>query len=246
MSASAWPPACVIAIEVTALVRANDKAASARAAGIEDRSSSISTGRGSVRAFPSGWTRKPSFISPPPRLGGERPAARPLPAPDVRAAEKFCLYEHDRRVRRLAGRPGRREHARHAAHRACPSAGQRRRNDPSVVSRTTGSACRAPSAGIYGPDRLPLDRLRKSEPVVRPEDAGITNRIHVDDLVTACEAAVENKEARGVYNVTDGNSISSTRFMDLVAGSQRPAASAAGFDGGSAADVQPRAPVVPQ
>ena len=71
--------------------------------------------------------------------------------------------------------------------------------------------------GIYGPNRLPLERLRKSEPVVRPEDAGISNRIHVDDLVTACEAAIENKEARGVYNVTDGNSISSTSFIDLVA-----------------------------
>lgn len=71
--------------------------------------------------------------------------------------------------------------------------------------------------GIYGPERLPLERLRKSEPVVRPEDAGISNRIHVDDLVTACVAAIENKEARGVYNVTDGNSISSTSFIDMVA-----------------------------
>lgn len=71
--------------------------------------------------------------------------------------------------------------------------------------------------GIYGPDRLPLERLRKSEPVVHPDDAGISNRIHVDDLVAACEAAIENKEARGVYNVTDGNSISSTAFIDLVA-----------------------------
>lgn len=71
--------------------------------------------------------------------------------------------------------------------------------------------------GIYGPDRLPLERLRKSEPVVHPDDAGISNRIHVDDLVAACEAAIENKEARGVYNVTDGNSVSSTAFIDLVA-----------------------------
>lgn len=71
--------------------------------------------------------------------------------------------------------------------------------------------------GVYGPERLPLDRLRKSEAVVRPEDAGISNRIHVDDLVTACVAAIENKEARGVYNVTDGTSISSTAFIDLVA-----------------------------
>lgn len=71
--------------------------------------------------------------------------------------------------------------------------------------------------GIYGPERLPLERLRKSEPVVRPEDAGISNRIHVDDLVTACEAAIMNKEARGVYNVTDGTSISATTFIDMVA-----------------------------
>lgn len=71
--------------------------------------------------------------------------------------------------------------------------------------------------GIYGPGRLPLDRLKQREPVVCPEDAGITNRIHVDDLVTACELAVVNKEARGVYNVTDGNSISSTTFFDAVA-----------------------------
>jgi nucleoside-diphosphate-sugar epimerase len=71
--------------------------------------------------------------------------------------------------------------------------------------------------GIYGPGRLPLDRLKQREPVVCPEDAGISNRIHVDDLVTACERAVVNKEARGVYNVTDGNSISSTAFFDEVA-----------------------------
>jgi len=71
--------------------------------------------------------------------------------------------------------------------------------------------------GIYGPGRLPLERLRNREPVVQPEDAGISNRIHVDDLVTACETAVMNLEARGVYNVTDGNSISSTQFIDTVA-----------------------------
>jgi nucleoside-diphosphate-sugar epimerase len=71
--------------------------------------------------------------------------------------------------------------------------------------------------GIYGPGRLPLERLKQREPVVCPEDAGISNRIHVDDLVTACELAVVNKEARGVYNVTDGNSISSTAFVDAVA-----------------------------
>lgn len=71
--------------------------------------------------------------------------------------------------------------------------------------------------GIYGPGRLQLERLRSREPVVRPEDAGVSNRIHIDDLVEACVAAAANPEARGVYNVTDGNSCSSTEFLDRIA-----------------------------
>jgi nucleoside-diphosphate-sugar epimerase len=71
--------------------------------------------------------------------------------------------------------------------------------------------------GIYGPGRLPLERLRTLEPTVQPDEAGVTNRIHVEDLVTACLASLSNPEARGVYNVTDGNSCSSTEFLDRVA-----------------------------
>jgi nucleoside-diphosphate-sugar epimerase len=71
--------------------------------------------------------------------------------------------------------------------------------------------------GIYGPDRLPLERLRHSEPVVREREAGINNRIHVDDLVEACTRAITNAEARGVYNVTDGRPLSSTTFINMVA-----------------------------
>jgi nucleoside-diphosphate-sugar epimerase len=71
--------------------------------------------------------------------------------------------------------------------------------------------------GIYGPDRLPLERLRHNEPVVREREAGINNRIQVDDLVEACTRAITNSEARGVYNVTDGRPLSSTTFINLVA-----------------------------
>lgn len=70
---------------------------------------------------------------------------------------------------------------------------------------------------IYGPGRLPLDRLQKHEPVIRPAEAPIMNRIHVDDLVQACMAAALNPEARGVYNVSDGNSGSMTDYLRLVA-----------------------------
>jgi len=71
--------------------------------------------------------------------------------------------------------------------------------------------------GIYGPGRLPLERLRAREPVVHPDEAGVSNRIHVDDLVAACIAAATNPEARGAYNVSDGNAISATEFLDRVA-----------------------------
>jgi nucleoside-diphosphate-sugar epimerase len=74
---------------------------------------------------------------------------------------------------------------------------------------------RAP--GIYGPGRLPIERMRKGEAVVREDEAGISNRIHVEDLASACLAAVMNPEARGVYNITDGNSISATTFVRKLA-----------------------------
>jgi nucleoside-diphosphate-sugar epimerase len=71
--------------------------------------------------------------------------------------------------------------------------------------------------GIYGPGRLPLERLKRGEATLHPDDAGISNRIHVTDLVEACAAAATNPEARGIYNITDGNSCSSTAFLDRVA-----------------------------
>ncbi|MET0659479.1 MAG: NAD-dependent epimerase/dehydratase family protein [Steroidobacteraceae bacterium] len=71
--------------------------------------------------------------------------------------------------------------------------------------------------GIYGPHRLPLERLRLGEPVVQEEDAGYSNHIHVDDLVEACLIAARNPEARGIYNVTDGNHLTSTAFTRIVA-----------------------------
>jgi nucleoside-diphosphate-sugar epimerase len=70
--------------------------------------------------------------------------------------------------------------------------------------------------GIYGPHRLPLERLRRGEPALRPGDAGPGNRIHVDDLVTACVAALE-RTVRGVFNVTDGNPASTTEYLQRTA-----------------------------
>jgi nucleoside-diphosphate-sugar epimerase len=70
--------------------------------------------------------------------------------------------------------------------------------------------------GIYGPHRLPLARLRRGEPALCPEDAGPGNRIHVDDLVSACVAALE-RPVRGVFNVGDGDHSSTTVFLQRTA-----------------------------
>ena len=70
--------------------------------------------------------------------------------------------------------------------------------------------------GIYGPHRLPLERLRRGEPALRPEDAGPGNRIHVDDLVAACVAALE-RPVDGVINVGDGDHASTTVYLQRVA-----------------------------
>lgn len=71
--------------------------------------------------------------------------------------------------------------------------------------------------GIYGPHRLPLERLRRGEPALRPEEAGPGNRIHVDDLVAAIVAAVDRPQARGVYNVGDGDHSSTTVYLQETA-----------------------------
>lgn len=70
--------------------------------------------------------------------------------------------------------------------------------------------------GIYGPYRLPLERLRRGEPAIRPQDAGPGNRIHVDDLVTACVAALDGA-ASGIFNVTDGDTASTTEYLLVTA-----------------------------
>jgi nucleoside-diphosphate-sugar epimerase len=71
--------------------------------------------------------------------------------------------------------------------------------------------------GIYGPHRLPLERLQRGEPALRPEDAGPGNRIHVDDLVAAIVTAIDRPQARGVYNVCDGDHASTTVFLQETA-----------------------------
>jgi nucleoside-diphosphate-sugar epimerase len=72
-------------------------------------------------------------------------------------------------------------------------------------------------AGIYGPGRLPLERIRKGLPLVREEDAPYSNRIHADDLVAVCIAAMKHGPAGSVYNVCDGHPSTMTDYFFRVA-----------------------------
>ena len=71
--------------------------------------------------------------------------------------------------------------------------------------------------GIYGPWRLGIERIRQGLPSLREADASPGNRIHVDDLVSCCRAALLNDTAAGIFNVGDGDSRSATWFAGEVA-----------------------------
>lgn len=71
--------------------------------------------------------------------------------------------------------------------------------------------------GIYGPERLGIDRIRDGETVLAEEHANPGNRIHIDDLVLCCVAALDVDVPSGAYNVGDGDERSACWFANEVA-----------------------------
>ncbi len=71
--------------------------------------------------------------------------------------------------------------------------------------------------GIYGPGRLPLAQLHKGHQVLRPEDSPETNRIHSQDLVRICLAAMERGDPGDIFNVCDGQPGSMSEYFIAVA-----------------------------
>jgi nucleoside-diphosphate-sugar epimerase len=71
---------------------------------------------------------------------------------------------------------------------------------------------------IYGPGRLPLDSLKRGDPMIRHSEARPSSRIHVDDLVAACLVVANAAQARNrLYTVSDGTSASMTEYFERVA-----------------------------
>ena len=71
--------------------------------------------------------------------------------------------------------------------------------------------------GIYAADRLPIERLRRSTPVLRAEDDVFTNHIHADDLARVVAAALMHPAAGGIFNVCDDSALKMGDWFDLVA-----------------------------
>ncbi|HYA65502.1 MAG TPA: NAD-dependent epimerase/dehydratase family protein [Burkholderiaceae bacterium] len=94
---------------------------------------------------------------------------------------------------------------------------QRRLDAESVLrsSRWRSAVLRVP--GIYGPNRLPIDRLRQAVPVALPHQDVLTNHIHADDLARACVAALFRAAPSRTYNIVDDSQLTVGEYLDRVA-----------------------------
>jgi nucleoside-diphosphate-sugar epimerase len=78
-----------------------------------------------------------------------------------------------------------------------------------------GSVLRVP--GIYGPGRVPIERLRRSIPAPLAADDVLTNHIHIDDLARICIASLFRAAPRRIYNAVDDSCLYLGEYLDLVA-----------------------------
>ncbi len=109
-----------------------------------------------------------------------------------------------------------------SVHPATPRA--RRRVDAEKRLRQWGRSAEAARVsilrvpGIYAADRLPLERIRRGDPVLCAEDDVITNHIHADDLATIVIAALQRGRPQRVYHATDNTSgLGMADWFDAVA-----------------------------
>lgn len=71
-------------------------------------------------------------------------------------------------------------------------------------------------AGIYGPGRSALDRVRKGDtPIDKPGKC--FNRIHVDDIASVLEASIARPNPGRIYDVADGSPASQVELLAYAA-----------------------------
>lgn len=92
----------------------------------------------------------------------------------------------------------------------------RRRADAEAVlfaERERLQVCILRVPGLYGPGRLPRERLERGLPVLHEHEAPPSNRIHADDLAEAAIAAAARGQAGAAYNVSDGHPTTMTDYF---------------------------------
>ena len=169
--------------------------------------------------LPHGWTRDRAvvYMAPPPDAGDTDDRARAFLA-RMAAAPAALVYLSTTAVYGDTGGAVVDESTPPA-----PGSGRgRRRLDAEHAmldwSRASGVPVRILRVpGIYGPGRLPVERIRQGAPVVRAGEAGPGNRIHVDDLAAVSLAAAEYVGPEPIFNVGDGNHASMTDYFRCVA-----------------------------
>lgn len=77
------------------------------------------------------------------------------------------------------------------------------------------SILRAP--GIYAADRLPLERVKRGDPVLHSSEDSYSNHIHAEDLAAACVLALAHGRSNRVYNVSDDSDMKMGDWFSLLA-----------------------------
>lgn len=71
--------------------------------------------------------------------------------------------------------------------------------------------------GIYAADRLPVERIKRGLRLVKRCEAPWTNRIHADDLATACFAALTKPVENEIINVIDDQPSTMIEYFEAAA-----------------------------
>ncbi|WP_221065197.1 SDR family oxidoreductase [Methylomagnum ishizawai] len=157
------------------------------------------------------------YFAPPPPTGGDDPRLRALlaalPAPPERVVYistsgvygdcQGAWIDEDAPLQPRTDRARRRLAAESAL-----LAWSGRQGVPCVILRVPG---------IYGPGRLPVERIRQGIPVVHPAEAPYSNRIHADDLAAGCCAAARKGRPGTAYHLSDGHPTTMTDYFQRVA-----------------------------
>ena len=114
---------------------------------------------------------------------------------------------------------GQRVHETRAVNPHTPRA--QRRVDAEALVRFFGrsgvrsSILRVP--GIYAEDRLPVERLQRGTPALRPEEDVYTNHIHADDLARIIALAIFRALPQRVLHTVDDSDMRMGDYFDAVA-----------------------------